>query len=430
MRSERFANLCVRRSTRDRGCGSACCTSGQFSSLPYVVSGETGPRSEAQLLRARIHPTSPDAFRGHITVEGEVVPFQFDVFDNPMSLVAWDLLESRSSDRESVIIEIRRQDGSHSKHSASLTRGDENIRQTFLAFNDGSLDQLSVGNAQRPRSARSSADEFEYDVAVSFAGEQRPLVHQIVQMLRDAGVTVFYDEDEKAALWGRDLVEALDDVYRKNAFRVLMFISEEYADKFWPTHERRAAMARSIRETNGVYILPVRLDDTDISGLPPTLSHLDARDTEPEGIVETVLDHLEQAGRILGLQPTIWKQRREESMKISLSSVVIPDEQGSRVQYRIKNGSAYPIGTVVLVVDDPATSGDPVSQVGTTMEIVFPTIGPGDVEEGEAVVHLSHEPAFALLTRMTYLLFTDVWGQHWATNGSRTWRKPAPARVC
>ncbi len=395
-----------------------------------MVSGETGSRSEAQLLRARIHPTSADAFQGHITVAGEMVPVQFDVFDYPISLAAWDLLDSRESDRESVFIEIRRNDGSTSKHSVSLKRGDENSSQTLLAFNDGSIDTFSVGNAPRPRSGQPSTDGLVYDVAVSFAGEQRQLVREVVQMLRDAGVAVFYDEDEQAALWGRDLVEVLDDVYRKQAFRTLMFISKEYADKAWPTHERRSALARSILEADEPYILPVRLDDTDITGLHPTVSHLDARDRTPEDIVETVLDHLGQAGRTLNLQPAIWTQRREEPMRVSLSSVVVAGEHDSVVQYKIKNGGTYPINTVVLIVDDPATDGDPVSQTGTAMEIVFPTIGPADEEEGEETIRLSEEPPFGLLTRMTYLLFTDVWGQHWATDGTRTWRRPEPARQC
>lgn len=395
-----------------------------------MVSGEEGPRSEAQLLRARIHPTSADAFQGHITVAGEVVPVQFDVFDYPISLAAWDLLDGRASDRESVFIEIHRSDGSTSKHSVSLARGDESTGQTLLVFNDGSTDTFSVGNAPRTRSGQPPSDGLVYDVAVSFAGEQRQLVRQVVQMLRDAGVAVFYDEDEQAALWGRDLVEVLDDVYRKQAFRTLMFISKEYADKAWPTHERRSALARSILEAGEPYILPVRLDDTDISGLPPTLSHFDARDRTPEDIVETFLDHLEQAGRPLDLQPAIWKQRREEPMKVSLSSVVVFGEPDSVVRYRIKNASTYAINTVVLVVDDPATDGDPISQTGTAIEIVFPTIGPADEEEGEETILLSEDPPFGLLTRMAYLLFTDVWGQHWATDGTRTWRRPEPARQC
>jgi len=112
-----------------------------------MVSGNTGPRTEARLFRARVHPTSADAFRGHITVKGEVVPVEFDVLDNPISAAAWDLLDNRSADRLSVLIEIQRKDGNRSKHSAVVSRGNETTRQTFLEFTDGSRDSLSVGSA-------------------------------------------------------------------------------------------------------------------------------------------------------------------------------------------------------------------------------------------------------------------------------------------
>jgi hypothetical protein len=55
---------------------------------------------------------------------------------------------------------------------------------------------------------------FEYEVAISFAGEQRYAAEAIAKLLKAAGVTVFYDKDEKADLWGKDLYVHLSDVYR------------------------------------------------------------------------------------------------------------------------------------------------------------------------------------------------------------------------
>ena len=66
---------------------------------------------------------------------------------------------------------------------------------------------------------------YEFDVAVSFAGEDRELVEEIVSRLKDAGVRVFYDTDYQAAMWGEDLVEYLDQVYRVKARYAIMFIS-------------------------------------------------------------------------------------------------------------------------------------------------------------------------------------------------------------
>ena len=41
----------------------------------------------------------------------------------------------------------------------------------------------------------SGESTYQFDVAVSFAGEDRELVEGIVVRLKDAGVRVFYDTD-------------------------------------------------------------------------------------------------------------------------------------------------------------------------------------------------------------------------------------------
>lgn len=132
---------------------------------------------------------------------------------------------------------------------------------------------------------------YEFDVAVSFAGEDRELVEEIVSRLKDAGVHVFYDTDYQAATWGEDLVEYLDQVYRLKARYAIMFISRFYAEKMWTRHERRSALARALEERSA-YVLPVRLDSTALVGLRPTLGYLDARLVGPDGIVSATLAKL------------------------------------------------------------------------------------------------------------------------------------------
>ena len=50
---------------------------------------------------------------------------------------------------------------------------------------------------------------FDYDVAISFAGEQREEAEAIADCLKKNEVNVFYDGYEKAHLWGKDLYEHL-----------------------------------------------------------------------------------------------------------------------------------------------------------------------------------------------------------------------------
>jgi TIR domain len=132
---------------------------------------------------------------------------------------------------------------------------------------------------------------YEFDVAVSFAGEDRELVEEIVSRFKGTGVHVFYDTDYQADMWGEDLVEYLDQVYRVKARYAIMFVSRFYAEKMWTRHERRSALARAL-EQRSAYILPVRLDSTALDGLPPTVGYLDARLIGPDGIVSATLAKL------------------------------------------------------------------------------------------------------------------------------------------
>ena len=56
-------------------------------------------------------------------------------------------------------------------------------------------------------------EQREFDIALSFAGENRDYVDQIANLLRDSGVKVFYDLFEEANLWGKNLYDYLSDIY-------------------------------------------------------------------------------------------------------------------------------------------------------------------------------------------------------------------------
>ena len=78
---------------------------------------------------------------------------------------------------------------------------------------------------------------FQYDVALSFAGEDREIVESIARQLVDCDVKVFYDEFVTHELWGKDLFQHLSTVYRDKAKYCLVFVSKAYKEKVWPKHE-------------------------------------------------------------------------------------------------------------------------------------------------------------------------------------------------
>ncbi len=133
--------------------------------------------------------------------------------------------------------------------------------------------------------------QYEFDAALSFAGEDREYVTEVNAAFKLAGVRTFLDSDHVAKMWGENLVEFLDGVYRKRARFTIMFISHHYAEKVWTRLERRSALARALTERSA-YILPVRLDDTELDGLLPTIGHVDAIRYGTDGLVQFLLERL------------------------------------------------------------------------------------------------------------------------------------------
>jgi len=150
-------------------------------------------------------------------------------------------------------------------------------------------------------SVRSSEENQpkHYDVAISFAGEDRHFAKALADALTRRNVSVFYDEYEKASLWGLNLYTHLSDVYRNQAQYCILLLSEHYAKKVWTRHEREAAQARAFDE-NKAYILPVRLDETQIPGVLPTIGYVrwpPEDETTIAGLVLTKLTGAAEAGR-------------------------------------------------------------------------------------------------------------------------------------
>lgn len=138
-----------------------------------------------------------------------------------------------------------------------------------------------------------------FDVAFSFASVQRDYVEKVKNELLKYDVSVFYDNDHVADLWGKNLYTYLAEIYSKKASYCVIFISKEYAERPWTIHESQFAMERVFyeyaKEDMQEYILPVKFDDTILPGLPISIGYLDARRESPEKVAEYIAQKV--AGR-------------------------------------------------------------------------------------------------------------------------------------
>lgn len=172
-----------------------------------------------------------------------------------------------------------------------------------------------------------------YQVALSFAGEQRDYVREVAKALAARHIAVFYDEFESNSLWGTDGVEHFQRVYSSATQYVVMFISQAYVAKAWTRQERRAAISRQIKSDNE-YILPVRFDHTEVPGILDTMQYLMAdRFTPAELAVEIA--------KKLGVPPTAGKASHVPPPSSSaLSGEVTFDYGAYNGRYVIGSGSS------------------------------------------------------------------------------------------
>ena len=144
----------------------------------------------------------------------------------------------------------------------------------------------------------------DYEICLSFAGEQRNYVEEVARELKSHSIRVFYDNDEQVSLWGKDLYSYLDQIYRCQSQYCVLFVSEAYAEKRWTNHERKSAQARAFEE-NSEYILPARFDDAQIPGLPDTIGYIDLNQVSPKKLATFIRRKLGRSVRREYLPPVM-----------------------------------------------------------------------------------------------------------------------------
>lgn len=189
-------------------------------------------------------------------------------------------------------------------------RGDAFIVHGFAGMSEEAF-------VQRNTEGRPMLSPFAYDVGLSFAGEDREYVEEVATTLKAYGVDVFYDDFERAALWGKDLYEYLDSVYRAQCRFCVVFISEHYAKKPWPRHERRSAQARDL-VGGSEYVLPARFDDTEVPGILTTTGFIDLRTASPADVAVLIAQKLGKFSEIEALVTDLRAELEPDGYEITL----------------------------------------------------------------------------------------------------------------
>ena len=126
----------------------------------------------------------------------------------------------------------------------------------------------------QPNVSTEQINQTTFDVAISFAGTEREYAEKLAIHLKESGYSVFYDDFFPEFLWGKNLVDTFDEIYRKRARYCVILISKDYKERAWTNHERQSAQARALIEKGKEYILPIKVDETELDGMPPTIGYI------------------------------------------------------------------------------------------------------------------------------------------------------------
>lgn len=165
----------------------------------------------------------------------------------------------------------------------------------------------------------SGEKKFKYDVALSFAGEQREYVEKVARALKGFGVSCFYDSDEIPSLWGRNGIEVLDKTYGEESCAVVMFVSSEYVDKPWCKVERRAALSARM-ERNKDSVLQVVFNKVKVPGIPTSEIYVEAENYVPGELAVLIC-------QTIGVDVT--------SMKADITAAPVSPEADGTVRCRV-----------------------------------------------------------------------------------------------
>jgi hypothetical protein len=132
---------------------------------------------------------------------------------------------------------------------------------------------------------KSSTSLYEFDFSISFAGTDRGIAEELAKKLAVKGLAVFYDVSFRSRLLGKRLGKEFQYIFGKGTRFFVPLVSRHYVERKWPQFEWGVALREAERRASD-FILPIRLDDALLYGLPEDVGYLDLRECTIDEAVE------------------------------------------------------------------------------------------------------------------------------------------------
>lgn len=147
-------------------------------------------------------------------------------------------------------------------------------------------------------SKKRKSKKFRFDVALSFSGKNRDVAEKIKEAAESLGLKVFYDKDQAALMWGNS-EQVYETVYAHDSRSVVPLVSQDYLKSDYARHEFAIARREASNREHD-YILPIRLDDSLLVGLPETTGYLSIERYSPDEIASILKQKLEATAEYSG----------------------------------------------------------------------------------------------------------------------------------
>ncbi|MFT6910588.1 MAG: hypothetical protein ACJAS1_007320, partial [Oleiphilaceae bacterium] len=146
----------------------------------------------------------------------------------------------------------------------------------------------------RESGAQINLKENRFEIALSFPGEKRTYVENVVKNLLKTlyKEEVFYDNHFKSQISQPNADTILQNVYRHNSKLIVVFLCSEYAEKDWCGLECRA-IRDIIKTQNSQKVMLIKFDQEEIEGFFSIDGHIDANTHTEDQVSKLILERLE-----------------------------------------------------------------------------------------------------------------------------------------
>ncbi|TAG50202.1 MAG: TIR domain-containing protein [Betaproteobacteria bacterium] len=130
------------------------------------------------------------------------------------------------------------------------------------------LKHLNWEDIRKACGFRTGQKDYEFDFAISFAGENRELARSIATQLEELDCSVFFDEFFETNYLGKAWHKSFMQIFGAQSRFVVCLLDTHYVEKIWPTFERESFAPRVSEES----VFPVFLDETPVLGIPKDIA--------------------------------------------------------------------------------------------------------------------------------------------------------------